>query len=101
MRSSIPTDASALFQPMVTQADLESVELRVLRSQIGVGDVRPAAAYLRPLSTFCEYPDSTAAPHSEVEVRSISCRKVCIGTHRTAAQLNIGRDAPGAQARVP
>ena len=57
-----------LLKPVITEANLDSVELRIIHSEIRVGDVRPSHAKVN--RSFGRYRklNSTAAPRGEVEV---------------------------------
>jgi len=91
----------ALFEPVVTQTHLDSVELRISHPQIGVRDVPPAASNVHGAPLRCDDLNSAAAPRREVEVRGVSSWKIHIAAHTPARQLDVRRDSPGAQTGVP
>src|ERR1700674_1051701 len=96
----VSTRTVVLSAPVVAQ-HLDSVELWIPNTQIGVRDVRPPAANLNGLAAFCEYLNSAATPRGEVEVRGIPPRGSWSWCVRRPPQFDVWRDMPGMQAGVP
>jgi len=93
--------ASVLSKPVIANTHLDSVELLIPNSQIGVGNVRPPAANVHRLVRFCKNLNPAAAPRGEVEVRRISHGEVGVSSHRASCQFDVGCDTIGMQAGIP
>lgn len=86
---------------MVAQAELESIELGIFRTQVSVGDVPPPEAHIQSLPVPSEDLNPAPASGREVKVRCISCGKIAVGPETSAGEFEVRRHASGTQARVP
>ena len=86
---------------MVPNADLYPVELRIVHSQVGVGNVRPSAADFHCLAAPPHDPNAAASTHREVEGRRISRRKVVLRPNSAARQLDIRAYMSPMHTRIP
>ena len=86
---------------MVAHAYLDSVELGVPGTQIGVGDVRPSAGDVDKLAALGKDLNAAATACGEVKIRSVSGGEVGVGAHGAPGQFDVGREMAGMEARVP
>jgi hypothetical protein len=70
---------------VVADAYLNSVELGVSHTQIGVGDVRPSAGGVDKLPALGKDLNSATAACGEIEIRGISSGQVGVGDYAAPA----------------
>lgn len=87
---------------MPAQAELDSIELGVLSSQVGIGDMQPAAGDFEGL---CTPPvgdqDAPASAGNEIERGSVAWREIGVGMSSPAAEFHEGRNGPAVHAGIP
>ena len=88
------------LEPVIPQTHLDSVELRVPHAQVGIGDVRPAAANIKRMPLCSEDLKSTAS-RREIEVGGVSGWEIRIGAHGASRQFDVQCHTSGGQAGVP